>query len=164
MLFEHAVPDLPKAVSRTPAALQATLADRVSASKTRARRRWAARSILMLTITGVLLIFLVIWRRDTYFMEEAMRSARESADAANAHLARTGLLPAALPSHSPAMEYASYADRFYAQQVSRPVIIASSPLLVLKLRSSGRCVIIHESGKVHQPDKPTRLRVFALPP
>jgi hypothetical protein len=42
----------------------------------------------------------------------------------------------------------SYADRFYAQQVKDPVILAASPVLPLILHSNGRSVVIYQGGKV----------------
>ena len=126
------------------------LTERAVVSRAQARRRWAVRTGLLLGITSVLLIILVLWRRDVVAMQDTARTAGRSCEALQAGLDSSGLLPVALPAFTP-REYAylSYADRFYAQHTSRPTIIAASPEVTLKLRPNGRSVIVYQSGKVH---------------
>ena len=128
----------------------AGLTDPILATRARARRRWAARTTVVLSLTGILLVLTVVWRRDTDTRNSWLRFAHRSAVAVQAQLDQTGLLPADLPpaGGSYSFHYASYYDRFYAQRVSRPVLIAISPVVPLTFRSDGRSVLIYENGKV----------------
>lgn len=149
MTTARVIPEVPPTSVRCPELFPASLADQVLATKLRARRRWAARTALCLGLTGVLLVLMLVWKRDTAVQSGWMRSADRSAAALQAHLDQTGLLPATLPqTDSRAFNYASYYDRYYAQRVSRPVIIALSPALSLNLWADGRSVILYENGKV----------------
>jgi hypothetical protein len=144
------VPEVPLRARGFSIAWQCELDDRILANKTRARRRWVLRTGLVLGITSLLLIGLLAWRQDAVALLEHNWTAQRSCEAVQAHLDRTGLLAAALPSGtSPGFMYASYADRFYAQRAARPFIIAASPEAALNLRPHGRSVIVYENGKVH---------------
>jgi hypothetical protein len=150
MVVLHAVPDLPLRDRDLSAVLSPGLVDRVLASKAQARRRWAARTGLLLSLTGVLLLILFIWQRDVVTIRDLTWSAEQSCRAIQGNLNDVGLLPAALPAAKPYnFAYLSYADRFYAQHVSHPVIVAVSPEVPLKLHSNGRSVIILDNGRVH---------------
>ena len=148
MIFLRVVPEMP--LNSFSAAHAASMDDRAIISRARARRHWVARTGLILGATGLLLMALVTWRRDAESVALSMRITQRGVTALQAHLDATGLLPSELPSVDPTRYvYATYADRFYAQRTSRPVIIAASAPLSLILRSNGRCVIIYENGKVH---------------
>jgi hypothetical protein len=105
----------------------------------------------MLGLTGIVLTLLVIWRRDTVAFQELTWKTQETCKAIQAHLDKLGLLPPDLPPGAPSgFTYLSYADRFYAQHESHPVILAHSQQVALKLRSNGHAVIMYDQGKVYQ--------------
>lgn len=147
MLIARVVPDLPLNVPRSTSVT--SMDDRVSASKAKARRQWVARTALMLGATGVLLAIMVVWRRDTDTIAAKNRATDRSTQAIQAYIQQTGLLPAVLPpDERNTLGYGSYADRYYAQNGSDPVIMAWSSPVSLLLRSDGRSVIVYERGKV----------------
>lgn len=148
VMIAQMIPEMPAGGSST--SLPASLVERVTASKMRARRRWAVRTGMLLLVSGILLATLVIWQRDSETRSAWLRTTSRSAAAIQAHFDQTGYLPANLPyaSEFVPMTYASYADRFYAVNASRPVIIAMSGSLPLVLQPDGRTVIIFENGTV----------------
>jgi hypothetical protein len=147
MLISRLVPELPVNGSQYTTFESAN--DRVSASRVRARRQWILRTGLLLGLTGLSLTLLVLWRRDPDTVALLTRANQKCATAIQAHLDSTGLLPASLPdAENSYCYYASYANRFYAQRTSRPVIIAATAPISLILHSDGRCVIIFERGRV----------------
>ncbi len=148
MIPVYVIPEMPSNAPRPQAYRHGSLSDPILATRSRARRRWAARTAVLLVVSGIALILMVLWRRDVTTKNSWLRSAERSATAIQAHFDETGLLPAALPEASLKYQYASYYDRFYAERVSRPVIIAISPVVSLNLLPDGRSVIIFENGKL----------------
>jgi hypothetical protein len=150
MVVLRAVPEFPLKAGDWPATRTANPGDRIWVRRAQARRRWALRSGLLLGITGVVITLLIIWRRDTVAMQDVSWTTERACQAIQAHLDKTRLLPDALPKGTPPeFAYLSYADRFYAQHETRPVILAASPAVALKFRPNGRCVIYYDRGRVY---------------
>lgn len=121
-------------------------------SRRAARRKWIARASLSLSLTSIVLVCLVVLRRDKMTIDECMRLTHRSAVALQAQLESLGQLPACLPESSTAagLQYADDLARHYALQTGEKIIVASSPTIPLILHDSGRCVILVEDGQVHQ--------------
>lgn len=150
MVVLHAVPESQLKPGSCSATGSPGLADRVWVSKAQARRRWAVRSGLLLSLTGAVIILLVVWRRDTVAMQDVTSTAERVCSSIQDSLKKDGLLPSVLPAgKAPGFEYLPYADRFYAQHATHPVILAVSPSVALKLRSDRRCVVFYDKGKVY---------------
>lgn len=149
MLIAGAVSGVQPRAHRRAAVWASGFIDRVVAGKTRARRRWAVRTGLILGASGVLLFGLLVWRYDTSELNSSLWNAERLAESIQTHLDRTGLLPGALPADlASGFAYASYADRFYAERADRPCIVATSPHVALSLRPNGCSAIVYTHGQV----------------
>lgn len=150
MLLARAIPDLPIGASRAHPLAGMSMDERVVASRARARRQWVFRSLLLLSVTAGALILMIIWKRDESVIRMLLRSLEKPAEAMQVHVNRIGLLPATLPEADKVniAYYASYADRFYAQQADQPVIVAAGPTVRLALQTDGRCVILYDQGRI----------------
>jgi hypothetical protein len=153
----HAAPELPLRMSPAHRASHRTLDERVLASRVRARRRWVIQTGLFLMATALLLVLLVVWRRDSLSIATLLYTYEAPAAALQGRLDELGTLPAAVPDpHGEIIaSYAGDAERFYAAHIDDPVIIAISRPVRLKLREDGRAVILHEGGKLRIEWMPT---------
>ena len=129
----------------------------VSASKARARRRWFIRSTVTLTLTAVLLILFVIWRRDHMNIEASLRKFNKPVKSLQDTVDMLKLLPAMLPelNELDGIYYASDSERRYAMNTPEPTIIAVGRPVHLILLKDGQCVIIYQKGKVSAKWMPT---------
>lgn len=149
MLISNVVPELPINGPRYSPFGAENMDDRVSAIRVRARRQRIMRTAALLLITGALLALTVIWRRDTQTISLIMRTTQSTATAIQAHVDRTGLLPATVPGpETQAYSYASYPVRFYAEHSGERVILANTAPIPLLLHPNGRAAIIYEKGRV----------------
>src|SRR5688500_8428050 len=131
--------------------------ERVVESKVRARRRRVIRTVLLLFTTSAILCGFVTWRRDSMTIDSWLQTVNGPMVALQKKIDQLGRLPAAQPEFEGAIEsYANAADRFYAMQSSKPVIVAISPSVPLILRENGRCVIMYDRGKVYSDFMPRR--------
>jgi len=121
--------------------------DRISASKTRARKRWIIRTGLLLIITFVLLFVVVTWRRDQMNVEISLRTLDEPMAALQAKINELGRLPKYVPGFESAY-YATDAERHFAMSSAEPTIIYVTPKTELILHQDGRGVIIYQQGKL----------------
>jgi len=130
--------------------VEASPGPQVPAYKVRTQRLWVFRTVLILSLFAVLICYIVMWRRDKLTMSSQLRSLAEPVAALQAQVAELGRLPASKPelSGQTLAFYASDADRFYASQVTEPVIIATTHPVHLLLTEDGRGVIIYQQGKI----------------
>lgn len=124
----------------------------IATPRLHARRKWIVRASLSLSISALVLVFLVIVRRDKMTIDECMRSMARPVGTLQAQVDSLGRLPASIPESSKTLglRYADDLVRHYAQQAGEPVIIASSPAIPLILRDNGRGVILIQDGRVWQ--------------
>jgi len=129
---------------------RAAIDKRVSDDRALARRRWVFRMVSFVSITAVILCFIVAWRRDTLVVGNQIRALSEAVTGIQATLDEIGRLPAEVPGlrHTPLAYYATDAERYYAINVDAPVILAAMPRISLLLGEDGHAVIVHEQGEV----------------
>lgn len=115
-----------------------------------ARRRWVFRMVSFVSITAVILCFIVAWRRDALVVNHQIRTLSEAVTDIQATLDEIGRLPAEVPElhHTPLAYYATDADRYYAINTEAPVILAAMPRISLLLGEDGHAVILYKQGKV----------------
>jgi len=134
----------PPLATRSPAEQRAATASVI------ARRRWAFRTTVMLSITAVALCFFVAWRRDRTVVQTQLDLLAQVVAKLQPQVDQLGLLPASLPKELGELlsYYANDADRYYASQTSDPVIVAATPRVPLILMGEGRAAIIFHNGKM----------------
>lgn len=129
-----------------------SLPDRILLKSSQAvhRRRWILRSSILLLVSAGLITFLVMKRRDDMAVRGLLRSLDKSVLALQAQVDALGQLPARLPETNTTLQiaYATDAQRAYAREADRPVIIATTPWLGRVTASEGAGVILYEHGKV----------------
>lgn len=135
----------------SPVRNAATLPDkRAMAHRMQTRRLWVFRSVMILSISAVLLCFLVMWRRDKLTVAGWLRALAKPVATLQAQVDDLGRLPASeLELAENSLEfYASDADRYYASQVTQPVIIAYTYPIQRLMSENGRVVVIYDQGKI----------------
>jgi hypothetical protein len=151
---------------RVPAgqAAEFPLDERALASRVRARRRWIIQTALFLFGTAVLLVLVVVWRRDSVNVAALLLHLEEPVAALQARTDELGMLPAAIPEpHQDRIaSYAGDAERFYAAQTSDPVIVGVSRPIRLMLGEDGRAVILFERGQLRIEWMPTSRFIAAM--
>ncbi len=120
------------------------------ASKTRARRRWAMRSVLLLAFTAVVLCGLLIWRRNQATQTEFHRQLAPTVAALQERINALGTLPVTPPTREFLNTYtpADAVERQFALNASEPVMIGWTAGIHLFLQEDGRWVIFYSGGKV----------------
>jgi len=129
--------------------------ERPSGGKTRVKRWWAVRSSSMLILAAVILCLFVIWNRDRNVVEQYLRFLDPVVKDLQAKTTALGVVPAGIPDPQSSrktiytFEYRfGPEERHYASNSSDPVIIAYTPMIPQLLHRRGRCVIIHEQGRI----------------
>ncbi|MBI4579802.1 MAG: hypothetical protein HY718_08875 [Planctomycetes bacterium] len=124
----------------------------IAASRASARRRWIVRTGLMLGVSAIVLVVLVVGRRDRMAIDEAVRAMDRPVAALQAEIDALGQLPARMPEvpSRVAIAYASDLMREYARTATEPVIVASTARRALILQRDGNAVVIYHEGKVRQ--------------
>ncbi len=122
---------------------------RVEESRARARRRWIFRTSAFLFLTSILLVLLVLWRRDSMQVQVATSSMYRPCKAIQARVNELGVLPAVVEEDlGRGVLYAGDTERFYAVNAGRPAIVAAGPIIDLILHRNGRCVILYDQGRL----------------
>jgi hypothetical protein len=126
-----------------------------SGGRMRVKRWWAIRSSSMLIFAAVILCLFVIWNRDRNAVEQYLRFLDPVVKDLQARTTALGVVPAGIPDPKTggktvyAFEYKfGPEERQYAIRSADPVIIAYTPPVRRLLHRSGRCVIIHEKGRI----------------
>lgn len=149
------VPEVQVGSPRLSATSAPPVAHWAQEARARERRRWIVRTLLVLFVTFLALCLFVVWERDRMMVQGSLGIVDESVRLLQQRYDEFGYLPVAPPMAGDpepllsSMYYASSRERFYAHQVSGPVIIAFTPVrtsIPQVLGPSGRCVIIFEDG------------------
>jgi len=150
MLTVHANPEFPMDRPRSAVVLEVTMDQRVVASRARARRRWVFQTILTLSITAILLCFLVVYRRDQLTIADQVRSMDDFTVKLQEQVKAFEWLPGRPPQwkHGNLGYYASDAERRFARETSDSVIVAAGQLVPLLFKEGGRVVVSIQKGKI----------------
>jgi hypothetical protein len=122
---------------------------RVSDNRALARRRWVFRMASFVSITAVILCFIVAWRRDAMVVDIHVRELSKPVESLQATFAEIGRLPAEVPElrNMRLAYYASDAERYYALHTDEPVILAALPTTSLLIWEDGRAIILYHQGE-----------------
>jgi hypothetical protein len=118
-----------------------------SANKARARKRWAIRSMVLLTLSAVCIIAIVYLRRDQTIKQVRLNQMADISKDLQKKVDKWGVLPFSLPELERG-NYASRQIRSYALRAEEPVIIGYSRKISLFFQADGRTVLFYDDGQI----------------